>query len=402
MYEESTKVGDSSRPEWETLESWVRFRVQGWVQDLLDEELLGRKKSEQRRPVDAPVGYRNGYGKPRRPTLSGGTVTVRRPCARGLESRFECRILPLFRRRSRQVGEVLPKLYLHGLNLGDFELAVRGLLGEGAPLSASTMSRLKGKWEAEYMEWRCRSLEDKEVVYIWADGIYVRAGLEKDKAALLVVVGALRDGTKEVLALESGYRESTVSWGEVLRSLRSRGLNAPRFAVGGGNLGLWGALGEVCPETEEGRCWNHKITNVLDALPKQLRPQAGELLRRLPYAETQAECEKLRDKFVRTYSAGYPKACETLRRDWERMVAFYRYPKALDASEDDERGGVPVCVGASEDQGGEAIQEGRQCYRNDLEGAPGGRESVSEVGCSASSFGGCRWSSVCRRDQDNE
>jgi putative transposase len=259
--------------------------------------------------------------------MSGGTVTLRRPRARGLESRFVSRILPLFKRRSRAVGEVLPKLYLHGLSLGDFELAVRGLLGEGAPLSASTMSRLRGKWEAEYAVWRDRSLEDKEVVYIWADGIYVKAGLEKDKSALLVVVGALRDGSKEVLALESGYRESIESWGEVLRSLRARGLKAPRFGVGDGHLGLWGALREVYPETEEGRCWNHKITNVLDALPKRLRSQAGELLRRLPYGETQTECERLRDKFVGIYSAGYPKACETLKRDWERMVAFYRYPK---------------------------------------------------------------------------
>jgi len=330
MSKESTSRVSSSSPEWEALEDWVRIRVQGWVQDLLEEELtelLGRKKSERRRPVDSPAGYRNGHGRPRKLTMSGGTVTLRRPRARGLESRFVSRILPLFKRRSRQVGDLLPKLYLHGLSLGDFELAVRGLLGEDAPLSASTMSRLRGKWEVEYSAWRDRSLADKEVVYIWADGIYVKAGLEKDKACLLVVVGALRDGSKEILALESGYRESIESWGEVLRSLKARGLKAPRFGVGDGHLGLWGALREVYPETEEGRCWNHKITNVLDSLPKRLRPQAGELLRRLPYAETQAECEQLRDKFVGTYSAGYPKACETLKRDWERMVAFYRYPK---------------------------------------------------------------------------
>lgn len=330
MSKESTSRVSSSSPEWEALEDWVRIRVQGWVQDLLDEELtelLGRKKSARRRPVDSSAGYRNGHGRRRKLTMSGGTVTLRRPRARGLESRFVSRILPLFKRRSRQVGDLLPKLYLHGLSLGDFELAVRGLLGEEAPLSVSTMSRLRGKWEVEYSAWRDRSLADKEVVYIWADGIYVKAGLEKDKACLLVVVGALRDGSKEILALESGYRESIESWGEVLGSLKARGLKAPRFGVGDGHLGFWGALREVYPETEEGRCWNHKITNVLDALPKRLRPQAGELLRRLPYAETQTECERLRDKFVGTYSAGYPKACETLKRDWERMVAFYHFPK---------------------------------------------------------------------------
>ena len=157
MDKENTVGAGSSSPEWETLESWVRLRVQGWVQDLLDEELtelLGRKKSERRRPVDAPAGYRNGHGKPRQLTLSGGTVTVRRPRSRGLESRFESRILPLFKRRSEEVGDLLPKLYLHGLSLGAFELALRGLLGNGAALSASSMARLKGKWGVEYGAWR--------------------------------------------------------------------------------------------------------------------------------------------------------------------------------------------------------------------------------------------------------
>src|SRR5688572_13237128 len=149
-------------------------------------ELLGRDKSERREAVDAGAGYRNGYGKPRRLSMTSGTITVRRPRVRGLDARFESRILPAFQRRTEQVGELLPELYLHGLAEGDFDLALRGLLGEAAPLSPSSIARLEAGWQAEYDAWLNRPLHDIEVVYLWADGIYVKAGLEKDKAAVLV------------------------------------------------------------------------------------------------------------------------------------------------------------------------------------------------------------------------
>ena len=199
--------GASSRPMWETLEGMVRQKAQEFIQQIMEEEvteLLGREKSERRRAVDGPEGYRNGYGKPRRLAMSSGTITLRRPRVRGVEERFESRVLPLFARRTKELGALLPELYLHGLAEGDFELAMRGLLGEGAPLSKSSIRRLRAGWTREFEAWAKRSLADREVVYVWADGIYVKAGLERDKAALLVVMGAMRDGTKEVLAIAPG------------------------------------------------------------------------------------------------------------------------------------------------------------------------------------------------------
>ena len=163
--------------------------------------------------MDAAPGYRNGYGKARRLAMSSGTITVRRPRVRGLEERFESRVLPLFARRTKEVGELIPELYLHGLAEGDFELALRGLLGEGAPLSKASIRRLRAVWSSEFEMWAKRSLADREVVYVWADGIYVKAGLERDKAALLVVMGAMRDGTKEVLTVTSGYLNGLVGGG---------------------------------------------------------------------------------------------------------------------------------------------------------------------------------------------
>lgn len=330
MEHRSTGQGAESTVCWESLEAWTRQQIQAFIQAVLEEEVtafLGRRKSERRQAVDAPPGYRNGYGKPRRLSLTSGTITLRRPRLRDPEDRFESRILPLFQRRTREVGELLPELYLHGLAQGDFELALRGLLGDGAPLSSSSLQRLRAKWEAEYEAWRTRDLHERELVYLWADGLYVKAGLEKEKAALLIVIGALRDGTKEVLAIESGVRESTESWRAVLRSLQARGLPSPRLTIADGHLGIWGALAEIYPASAEQRCWNHKLLNVLDQLPRRIQPQARALLSQLPYAETRAECERLKRQVVARYGRAYPKAAESLERDWERMVTFYRFPR---------------------------------------------------------------------------
>ena len=295
-----------------------------WEEEVT--ELLGREKSERRSAVDAAAGYRNGYGKPRRLAMSSGTITLRRPRVRGVEERFESRVLPLFARRTKELGALLPELYLHGLAEGDFELAMRGLLGEGAPLSKSSIRRLRAGWTAEFEAWSRRSA-DREVVYVWADGIYVKAGLERDKAALLVVMGAMRDGTKEVLAIAPGYRESTESWSEVFRDLKARGLGSPRLLMADGNAAIWGAARQVWPEAAEQRCWNHKMRNVLDRLPQREQGEAKDLLRAVVYAPSRAEAVKAREVFARRYRPWYPKAVDVLEDDWERMVAFYDFPE---------------------------------------------------------------------------
>ena len=315
------------------LEPWARSKVQEFLQDLLEEEvtaLLRREKHDRREavsPVDPPRGSRNGHGKPRKFAMMNGTLRVRRPRVRDLEERFVSKVLPLFKRRSQAVGDLLPELYLHGLSTGDFELALRGLLGEGAPLSASSIQRLKARFEVEYAAWKQQELSRLEVVYAWADGLYVKAGIEDRKAALLTIVGATASGEKVLLACESGERESKESWLAVLRDLRARGLRLPKLTVADGHLGIWAALGELHPGGEEQRCWNHKLVNVLDGLPKKEQPRAIELLKALPYAATQAECEQLRDAFASRYGKTDPKAVATLSRDWERMMTFYRFPK---------------------------------------------------------------------------
>ena len=320
----------TSSPTWTTLETFIREQVQTCLQRVLEEEvddLLGRGR-HARRSVDTAVGHRNGFGKPRQVALMNGTITLRRPRVRGLDARFESRILPLFQRRTPEVAKLLPELYLHGLSSGDFTLALRGLLGESAPLSASSVHRLTEDWQRDYAQWRTQDLSALEPVYVWADGIYVKAGLESTKAALLVLIAALADGTKVVLAVESGHRESSESWAEILRDLTARGLPAPACVIGDGALGLWNAVGQVWPQAAEQRCWNHKLRNVVDAVPLKHQPDVQGAVQRIAAAESVAAAEQERQRFHRAYRLRFPKACERLDRDWARMLTYYQFPKA--------------------------------------------------------------------------
>jgi len=330
MSQSIIETGKPSSTTYEALEAMVRSKVQEYIQEILEEEIeafLGRKKSERIKSVEGTSGWRNGYGKAKRFTVMNGTIRIRRPRVRRTEEKFESKIIPFFKRRSKEVGQLLPELYLHGLSKGDFEIALRGLLGDGAPLSSSSIGRLKAKWQIEYEEWKRQDISSFEVVYQWADGIYVKAGLERDKTALLVIIGGLTDGRKVLLACENGYRESKESWSEILRNLKMRGLSLGRLTIADGHLGIWSAIGALHAEGKEQRCWNHKIRNVLDCFPKRIRAEAAEQLKKIPYAETLAECERLRDMFVDRYRKDYSKAAEKLLADWDRMVTFYSFPK---------------------------------------------------------------------------
>lgn len=314
---------------YEELEEYARGKIREHLQDLLEQEVtewLGREKSERKGNVLEQPGYRNGYGKPRRFAMRLGTVEIRRPRVRDLGERFQSRLLPLFKRQSKEVRELIPELYLHGLASGDFELALRELLGEGAPLSASSLQRLKEKWQGEYEQWKSTGIEEKDWAYFWADGIYIKAGIGKEKAALLVVIGVQEDGAKRFLALEPGYRESKESWALVLRQLKTRGVRSARLFVGDGNLGLWAAVGEVYPQSQEQLCWNHKMLNVIDAVSKKEQVEAKKHLNAMMYAENRPEALKERNKFEQAFRHNL-KAVKTVVENWERLTTYYDFPR---------------------------------------------------------------------------
>ena len=202
------------------------------------------------------------------------------------------------------------------------------ILGPDCPgLSATTIVRLKSVWEQEYHEWSARSLEGKEYVYVWADGIHTNIRLEEDRQCILVLMGATKDGQKELIAMTDGHRESAQSWRELLLDVKRRGLVVdPKLAVGDGALGFWKALAEVFPATKEQRCWVHKTANVLDKLPKAKQAKAKSMIHEIWMAETREAASKAFDAFLESYQAKYPKATECLAKDRDVLLAFYDFP----------------------------------------------------------------------------
>jgi len=291
-------------------------------------------KHQQRDEDGHALVVRNGKANTRRVTLGAGTVEVRAPRVNdkrvddaGGRQRFTSQILPPYMRRSPKVAEVLPVLYLRGLSTGDFKEALPVLLGEDASgLSSSAIARLTNEWEKEYHTFIRRDLSDRDFVYVWVDGIHFNVRLEDDRLCTLVVLGVRPDGTKELIAVSDGYRESKESWSSLLRDLKRRGMQAPVVAVGDGALGFWSAVRNVWPETRCQRDWFHKLGNVLDALPKRLQGKAKAKLHEAMYAATRKHAEEALDAFEKEFGAKYPKAVEKITKDRESLLVFFDFP----------------------------------------------------------------------------
>jgi transposase-like protein len=277
---------------------------------------------------------RNGYHQPRRVTTAAGAVEVRAPRvndkrvdeATGERKRFSSAILPPWCRKSPKISEVLPLLYLHGLSSGDFVPALEQFLGSSAGLSAATVTRLTTQWQADHAAFTDRDLAEVDYVYVWADGIHLDVRLEEAKACVLVLIGARADGSKELVALKDGYRESAESWADLLRDCARRGMRAPVLAVGDGTLGFWKALAEVFPTTREQRCWVQKTANVLEAMPKSAQPGAKKAVQDIYNAEDRDRAAQAIKTFVQLYGAKFPKAVKKITDDRDQLPAFYDFP----------------------------------------------------------------------------
>jgi putative transposase len=228
--------------------------------------------------------------------------------------------------QSPKVVEVLPLLYLHGLSTGDFVPALEAFFGSAAGLSAAAVGRLLSGWQADYQAFAGRDLTDRDYVYVWADGVHFRVRLEQARLCCLVIVGVRVDGTKELVAVADGERESTESWAELLRDLRRRGMRAPMVAVGDGALGLWAALRDVFPATRHQRDWVHKVANVLNALPKSMQAGARKALAEIRDAPDRDHAERAVEAFARDYGVKWPKAVAKIVDDGAELLTFFDFP----------------------------------------------------------------------------
>lgn len=277
---------------------------------------------------------RNGHHGQRQVTTAAGAVTVRQPRvndkrvdeATGERMRFASSILPRWARKSAQVANVLPLLYLHGLSSNDFAPALEQFLGSSHGLSASVITRLTKQWQDEAKAFQQRSLAGTDYVYMWVDGIHLKVRLEQDKVCLLVMIGVRADGTKELIALTDGFGESTESWADLLRDCKRRGMQAPVLAVGDGALGFWKAIRDVFPATREQRCWWHKTGNVLSALPKSTQPGALAAIREIWQAEDKPHALAAVKAFEAAYGPKWPKAAAKIVDDTDVLLEFFDYP----------------------------------------------------------------------------
>ncbi len=260
--------------------------------------------------------------------VSRPRVDDRRVDGDGNRLRFESNLLPPYLRRSKNMEELLPWLYLRGISTGDFSDALQALVGADAPgLSATTIVRLKKCWEDDFAVWSKRSLAGKRYVYMWADGIHCNVRLEDGKPCILVVMGATEDGTKELLAVEDGERESEQSWKELLLDLKARGLESgPELMIADGALGLWKAVPQVWAKARHQRCWFHKSGNVLNKVPKSVQPKMKEALHEIWQAETRKAATAAFDLFISTFETKYAKATACLEKDRDELLAFFDFP----------------------------------------------------------------------------
>jgi putative transposase len=316
-----------------SLDEVLREGARRMLEEAIEAEVAGYL-AEHRAAVDPESGHRlvvrNGSLPGREILSSLGPIRIEQPRVRDRREgrKFTSAILPPYLRRAPSLEGLIPTLYLKGVSTNDFPEALGSILGESAKgLSASTIVRLKESWEKEYEAWQRRDLTGKRYVYFWADGVYFNVRLSDERPCVLVIVGALADGTKELVALMDGERESALSWKELLLDLKRRGLEeGPEVSVGDGALGFWAALEEVFPKSRRQRCWVHKTANVLDKMPKSLQPSAKRMLHQMYLAATKAEALKVYADFLKLYDAKYPKACQCLEKDEEDLFTFYGFP----------------------------------------------------------------------------
>ena len=309
----------------EVLKNGARQLLAAAIEEEVKEFLAQHNHSEAKARF-----VRNGYLPEREVQTGIGEVTVEVPRIRDREGkiRFSSSIVPKYLRRSASMNEFLPLLYLKGISTNDFIDVLTPLVGDHAKnLSPGVISRLKTDWEDEYAAFCKRDLSHKRYVYFWADGIHLQARMESSADCILVIIAVTEQGTKELLAIEGGHRESKESWLSLLLDLKCRGLKlAPKLSIGDGALGFWGALTEVYGETRHQRCWFHKMGNVLDKLPKSLQAQATKQLQEIWMSETRNQADNAFDSFIKTYESKYPKATECLQKDKEELLAFYDFP----------------------------------------------------------------------------
>lgn len=318
------------------LDEVVRQGAQKMLKAMLAEEVddFCRKHENKQDQWGRRLIVRNGYNKARTLVTGAGQIDIQTPRVddRALENieepRFQSSLIPPYLKRTQNMEEFVPYLYLKGISTGDFTDVMEKLTRKKvAGFSAENIVRMKQIWERDYKSWINRDFSNSSYVYWWVDGIHFNVRLDDGRQCILVIIGAKEDGTKELIAVEDGFRESKESWQSLLRDLKRRGLKVgPKLAIGDGALGFWAALPEEFPDAKEQGCWVHKTCNVLDKLPTSLQGKGKKMIHDIYMSPTKEEAEIAFDEFIKEFDLKYPKAVKSLTDNRDRLLNFYDFP----------------------------------------------------------------------------
>ena len=318
------------------LDEVVRKGAQKMLETALKLEVdeFCQSHDEQRDETGRRLVTRNGYSKSRNIVTGAGQLAIQTPRVddRALveagKPRFKSSLVPPYLRRTKNIEELVPVLYLKGISTGGFTEALEKIFGKNViGFSAENIVRMKQIWEQDYKQWISRDLSESRYVYWWIDGIYFNVRLNDDRQCILVIIGAKEDGTKELIAVEDGFRETKESWRSIIRDLKRRGLTTgPELAIGDGALGFWAAIAEEFPNTKTQICWVHKTANILDKMPSSLQGKAKKMIHDIYLSPTKQDANVAFDIFIEEFELKYPRAVTSLRNNRDELMSFFDFP----------------------------------------------------------------------------
>lgn len=305
----------------------VREEVGKYLTTLMDAELthhLGREKYER---SEGEANHRNGCY-PRNFCLKGiGEVGVRVP--RDRDGEFKTQVIPRSKQYEDAIAEDLSLMYLTGISTRSLSLISRRLIGRN--ISHQEVSKANRELTEAVEQWRNRDLSKEAIKYIYIDGVIfsMRVARSIEKVPVLVAIGVAEDGTKLVLGIQSGDKESAGSWREFFRDLKRRGLKGSEVQLGimDGLPGLEKVFQEEFSQAKVQRCQVHVARNVLTKVPKKIKQQVADDLRSIFYASAKEKAQKFHEEFTEKWKTELPSAVSSLSQSIDRCLTFFDFPQ---------------------------------------------------------------------------
>jgi putative transposase len=307
------------------LRELTRIGAKMMLQSAMEEEVTTYLERDFYERTSSAKGSRNG-SKPRAVKIGSGDIGIRMPQVRNAGGPFHSQILPPRVTQMDEIQEIIPLLYMNGLSTRKVKKAVGKLIGRKG-LSHQNVMRISGRIIEEFNVWKKRDLSTLQVVYLILDGIRLGVRAETtEKETVLVAWAFLEDGSRELVGVSLGNRESCNAWKGFLEDLVRRGMSEPMLTIIDGCPGLIKAVDEIFPESDKQRCTKHKTENVLDKVLEQDRASVKESVRRVFYASTYEHAKEAVELFKKKWSMKYPSAVECLTDDIESCLTYYKYP----------------------------------------------------------------------------